>query len=142
METGTVQAATASRATSEALPSVTEFLTDALNASGLSQVEVARRIGIKAPNMINMIKNGKARLPLHHVVPLARLLSIEPSLFLRVWYNEYDPDFLRTLETYLGAVLSDGERDLLAYVRTLTGGTVPPLDAGTKAALRAALARV
>ena len=76
------------------------------------------------------------------MVPLARLLSIEPSLFLRVWYNEYDPDFLRTLETYLGAILSDGERDLLAYVRTLTGGTVPPLDASTKAALRAALARV
>lgn len=57
-----------------------------------TQTEIARAAGFNSPNMLSMIKMGKAKLPLKRVPALSRELSIpKEELLLLVLEQDY-PD--------------------------------------------------
>lgn len=57
-----------------------------------TQTEIARAVGFKNPNMLSMIKNGKAKLPMKWVPGLCRELSIPTEELLLLAMNEEYPD--------------------------------------------------
>ena len=54
-----------------------------INDSDKSQVRLSEELGYDNQNMITMIKQGKTRVPLEKVVPLARALDVDPSALIQ-----------------------------------------------------------
>lgn len=63
---------------------VARFLTGVINSSPKSQVEIARDIGFEKPNMITMIKQGRTKLPISKVLPVADSLDLNARELLTV----------------------------------------------------------
>ena len=74
-----------------------------IECSGLSQTEIARKLGYSNPNMITLFKTGRTRVPAGKVAPLAYLLDQDPGAMLRLWFSVYEPDVLPDLERHFGA---------------------------------------
>lgn len=102
---------------------VAEFITHQIRVSGKSQVEIAQELGYTKPNIITMFKQGKTRIPLDKVGPLAKALEIDPALLLKKVMGEYMPDTLAALQSVLdGLQLTHNERELIAAYRQITKG--------------------
>ena len=102
---------------------VAEFITHQIRVSGKSQVEIAQELGYPKPNIITMFKQGKTRIPLDRVGPLAKTLEIDPALLLKKVMGEYMPDTLAALQGVLdGLQLTHNERELIAAYRQITKG--------------------
>lgn len=72
-----------------------------INDSDKSQVKLAEELGYDNQNMITMIKQGKTRVPLEKVVPLARALGVNPSMLIQAWFTAYMPAALASIEPYM-----------------------------------------
>ena len=70
------------------------FLARAIDASGLSQREIARRSGLRKPNMISMMRTGGSPVPLARIPELARVLDVDVEAFMRCALAEYSPEVL------------------------------------------------
>lgn len=64
---------------------------------GLTQTEVARRMGFAAPNIISMIESGRTKVPVERAVEFAKLYGLDPWKVLRRALVELRPD----IETHL-----------------------------------------
>ncbi|WP_248411263.1 helix-turn-helix transcriptional regulator, partial [Aliiroseovarius sp. S2029] len=51
-------------------------LSDAIDASGLTQREIADRVGFNHPNVLSMMKQGVTRVPLQRIPALAQTLGM------------------------------------------------------------------
>lgn len=103
--------------------SVAEFITHKIRVSGKSQVEIASELGYDKPNIITMFKQGRTRIPLDKVGPLAKALEINPALFLKKVMGEYMPETLAALQSVLdGLQLTQNELELIAAYRQTTKG--------------------
>jgi hypothetical protein len=80
---------------------VAEFLTKVINASGKTQTEICYEIGYTKPNIITMFKQGKTKVPLDKIGPLARSLGVDGRDFFRMVLGEYMPETLRAIEPYM-----------------------------------------
>lgn len=89
--------------------------------------------------MLSMIKHGKSRLPLERVPALAEALEIDPALLFRLALSENWPGYERTVVQIFGGVLNEEERMMIEYLRHITGGNVPKLNARLERAFRAAI---
>jgi hypothetical protein len=96
-----------------------------IELSDKTQVQIAEDIGYDNPNMITMFKQGKTRVPLIKVVPLARSLGADPAEFLHEWMDAYMPGILATLEPLIGMPLTANEIAWVQRLRKLFG-RVPP----------------
>lgn len=102
---------------------VAEFITQQIRISGKSQVEIARELGYEKPNIITMFKQGKTRIPLEKVGPLANALNIDPLQLLIKVMGEYMPDTLAALQSVLaGLQLTKNEYELLNSYRQFAKG--------------------
>lgn len=102
---------------------VAEFITHQIRVSGKSQVEIASELGYDKPNIITMFKQGRTRIPLDKVGPLAKALKIDPALFLKKVMGEYMPETLAALQSVLdGLQLTQNELELIAAYRQMTKG--------------------
>ncbi len=102
---------------------VAEFITHQIRISGKPQVEIARELGYPKPNIITMFKQGKTRIPLDKVGPLAKALEIDPALLLKKVMGEYMPDTLAALQSVLdGLQLTQNERELIDAYRQVAKG--------------------
>lgn len=54
---------------------IAQFIADRIKATGQLQKDIAKNVGFDAPNMMTMLKQGRTRLPLDKVVPMARALE-------------------------------------------------------------------
>ncbi len=72
-----------------------------INDSDKSQAKLAEELGYDNQNMITMIKQGKTRVPLEKVVPLARALGVNPSMLIQAWFTAYMPAALASIEPYM-----------------------------------------
>lgn len=61
-------------------------------AAGLSQLELAKRLGFKYYTFISQIENGFGRVPSDAMRPWAENLGVNPSAFARRLLSFYDPD--------------------------------------------------
>ena len=65
--------------------------------AGLSQIELAERLGLKYYTFISQVENGFGRVPTDSMEAWARALGADPSDFARQLLSFYDPELYRLL---------------------------------------------
>lgn len=102
---------------------VAEYLTQQINMSGKSQIEIAEDVGYAKPNVITMFKQGKTRLPINKVPAFAKSLGVDPIHFLRIALSEYMPETWDVIEEcFGGSMISEEEKQVLDIIRTVAQG--------------------
>jgi transcriptional regulator with XRE-family HTH domain len=104
-----------------------------------TQAQVAKEAGFPHPNMLSMVKHGKSRLPLERVPALAEALEIDAALLFRTVLAENCPGYERVVIRIFGAVLTEEERDMIAFIRHVSGGEIPQLNRRLEKAIKDAL---
>jgi transcriptional regulator with XRE-family HTH domain len=66
-------------------------------AAGLSQIQLAQRLGLKYYTFVSQIENGFGRVPTESMEDWARALGVEPNTFARRLVGYYDPTLYRLL---------------------------------------------
>jgi len=93
------------------------MLAQAIEASDLTQREIADRTGFQKANVISMLKSGEMRVPLERIPALSRALGMDERAFLLVAIEEYHPGVHEVLVETLGLPLSDAELGILTMFR-------------------------
>lgn len=107
--------------------SVAEYLADQIEQSPKSQLEIAEEAGFETPNIITMFKQGKTKIPLIRVGPLAIALGINPRHLLRRVLEEYMPETWHAVEESLGhLILSADEENLVRTAREMEIPSLAP----------------
>ena len=65
--------------------------------AGLSQADLAERLGYRYYTFISQIENGFGRVPSESMEAWARALNVSPRGFARTLLGFYDPDLYRLL---------------------------------------------
>ena len=94
-----------------------DMLAKAIDASNLTQREIADRAGFQHANIISMLKSGETRVPLYRIPALARTLGMDERLFLMAAIAEYHPGVHEVLVDVLGLPLSDAELGIVTMFR-------------------------
>lgn len=81
-----------SKAPAKPRTTVAEYLTAQIDLCGKSQLEIAREVGFEKPNVVTMFKQGKSKLPISRVEPMARALGVDPTFLYSLCMQEYEPD--------------------------------------------------
>lgn len=79
--------------------SVADYINLQLEACGKAQYEVAREVGFDKPNVMSMIKQGKTKLPLAKIGPMARALGVDPVHLFQLTLSEYMPETWEAIES-------------------------------------------
>ena len=101
---------------------VARFITERIEATAKLQKDVATKAGFDKPNMITMIKQGRTRLPLDKVGPMAMALETDPVALLQMCMEEYQPKTWAAIAPFMEMVLTEDERRLLTSLRASVGG--------------------
>jgi transcriptional regulator with XRE-family HTH domain len=97
---------------------VAAFLTRQIALCGKSQIDIARAAGYNKPNIITMFKQGRTKVPLAKVGPLATAIGIDPGYLFQLVLQEYAPETWEAIEAVLlPTLLAKHELDLLAAHR-------------------------
>jgi transcriptional regulator with XRE-family HTH domain len=73
------------------------WLKELRTRAGLSQVELAARLGLKYYTFISQVENGFGRVPTDQLESWARALGQEPPAFTRKLLSYYEPELYRLL---------------------------------------------
>ena len=73
------------------------WLKELRNQAGLSQVELAERLGLKYYTFISQVENGFGRVPTDAMEGWAVALGVPPPEFARRLLAYYDPELHRLL---------------------------------------------
>lgn len=92
-------------------------LAKAIEASDLTQREIADRIGYQHANVISMLKTGEMRVPLERIPALARTLGMDERELLLSAIEEYHAGVYEVLVETLGLPMSDAELGILTMFR-------------------------
>jgi hypothetical protein len=94
---------------------------------------------LASADMVSMIKRGTARVPWAYVPALAAAIEADPAELFRVAVADYHPEAHSVIGQIFGTIVTKNERDFLAVLRGVFGGSVPVLTGGIEAALNNAL---
>lgn len=101
---------------------VAEFIADRLAEIDKTQREVAEACGFDQPQIITLFKQGRTKVPLDRVGPLAKALDVDPAHLLRLAMQEYLPETWNAIEEILhSTVLTKNELELIRKYRQVTG---------------------
>ncbi len=90
--------------------------------SGVAQKDIAEALGYENPNVITMFKQGKTKLPINKVGPLAKVLGVDPVHLLRLVMTEYCPDTFQAIQHLIGqSLVTANEMALIEIVRKTCG---------------------
>lgn len=99
--------------------SVAEYITAQIMLCGKDQVQIAQECGFNKPNVITMIKQGKTKVPLERIGPLAKSLGIDPVFLFKMVIGEYLPTLMESIEAILdGPVLTINEMEFIEVIRS------------------------
>lgn len=102
--------------------SVAAYIQLQIAVSGVSQKQIAEALGYDNPNVITMFKQGKTKVPLNKVGPLATVLGVDPVHLLRLVMTEYCPDTWQAIQHLIGrSLISTNEMALIEVVRKACG---------------------
>ena len=73
------------------------WLKELRSNAGLSQVELAERLGLKYYTFISQVENGFGRVPTDAMEGWAQALDVPPPEFARKLLSSYDPELYRLL---------------------------------------------
>lgn len=93
------------------------MLEKAIEASELTQREIADRAGFKHANIISMLKSGETRVPLNRIPALTQTLGMNEREFLILAIQEYHPGVHEVLVDILGLPLSEAELGIVTMFR-------------------------
>jgi len=65
--------------------------------AGLSQIELAQRLGLKYYTFVSQVENGFGRVPIESMEAWARALGANPSGFALELLSYYEPELYRLL---------------------------------------------
>ena len=66
-------------------------------AAGLSQIELAQRLGLKYYTFVSQVENGFGRVPTESMQAWAQAVGVKPQAFARRLLSYYDPELHRLL---------------------------------------------
>ena len=115
------------------------MLSDAIEASDLTQTEISNRAGFKHPNVLTMMKQGLTRVPLQRIPALAQALGMDQSAFLLLAIEEYHSGVYEILTDVLGVPFSDAEQGLVVLFRMANLNADIELEGPLKRAFEAVL---
>lgn len=101
---------------------VANYIARRIEISGQFQKDIAEKVGFDKPNMITMIKQGKTRLPLDKIGPMAKALEVDPVQLLKLCMEEYHPNTWKAIAPFLESAMTSDERRLLNALRAWVGG--------------------
>jgi transcriptional regulator with XRE-family HTH domain len=106
--------------------------------SAKTQTAIATEAGFRTPNMLAMIKNGSAKLPLDRAPGLAKALDCDPAMLFRMAVEQLAEDTTSlAIDQIFGAVITDNEAVWLATIREASNNTDPSMTAKAQKAIRA-----
>ena len=73
------------------------WLQQARKRAGLSQIELAERLGLKYYTFVSQVENGFGRVPTESMEAWAQALDLVPAEFARHLLSYYDPELHRLL---------------------------------------------
>ena len=73
------------------------WLQEQRKRAGLSQIELAQRLGLKYYTFISQVENGFSRVPSDSMEPWALALNIAPAEFARHLLGFYEPELHKLL---------------------------------------------
>lgn len=65
--------------------------------AGMSQIQLAERLGYKYYTFIAQVENGYGRVPTEGMEAWAQALGVKPAAFARQLLSHYDPELYRLL---------------------------------------------
>jgi transcriptional regulator with XRE-family HTH domain len=68
------------------------WLQERRKAAGLSQIELAARLGLKYYTFVSQVENGFGRVPIDSMEAWARALDLAPAAFARHLLGCYEPE--------------------------------------------------
>ncbi|MDP2787085.1 MAG: hypothetical protein Q8O79_03290 [Pseudomonadota bacterium] len=120
---------------------VARLISERIDATEQLQKDIAMKAGFDKPNIITMIKQGKTRLPLDKVGPMAQALEIDPVQLLEMCLEEYQPATWKAIAPYMKSAITQDELSLLTALRASVGGPyLLALSDGAKAHLESFIA--
>lgn len=101
---------------------VAQYVDQQVNLCGKSQLDIAREAGFNKPNIITMIKQGKTKLPMAKIGPMAKALCVDPVYLFQLAMREYEPDTWEALEEFIfkAPILSQNEIEIVEIIRQST----------------------
>jgi hypothetical protein len=107
-----------------------------------TQTAVAIEAGFRTPNMLAMIKNGSAKLPLDRVPGLARALDCDAAMLFRMAVEQLAEDTTSlAIDQIFGSIITDNEAAWLATIREASNNSDPGMTAKAQKAIRAIFGR-
>jgi transcriptional regulator with XRE-family HTH domain len=73
------------------------WLKELRGRAGLSQIELAEKLGLKYYTFISQVENGYGRVPTESMEAWGRSLGVDPSEFARKLVSFYDPQLYKLL---------------------------------------------
>lgn len=73
------------------------WLKELRQRAGLSQIELADRLGFKYYTFVSQIENGFGRVPTESMEAWARNVGADPAKFTRELLSHYEPELYRLL---------------------------------------------
>lgn len=73
------------------------WLKDLREQAGLTQMEVASRLGFKYYAFVSQVETGFSRLPTEKIEAWAQVMGVEPRQFARRLISFYEPELHRVL---------------------------------------------
>lgn len=73
------------------------WLQEKRRSAGLSQMELAQRLGLKYYTFVSQVENGFGRVPSESMEAWALALGLVPAEFARHLLSYYDPELFRLL---------------------------------------------
>lgn len=116
-----------------------QYIAHQIDASALTQREIAAVLGYDRPNIITMFKQGTTKVPLEKVPALAKVLGLDPAHLLSLAMKEYAPEVYKTIQETFGRTVSENEYAIVEAIREITREQDLPLTNELKGKLRAAL---
>lgn len=103
---------------------VATFIAGRIETSGQLQKDIAEKVGFEKPNMITMVKQGKTRLPIDKIGPMAQALEIDPVALFAMCMEEYHPSTWKAIAPFLESAMTADERRMLGAIRSAVGGPI------------------
>lgn len=73
------------------------WLKSAREAAGLTQAEVAERVGLRYYTFVSQVESGVGRVPIESQAAWAEALGLDPGDFARALLRFYEPELFRLL---------------------------------------------
>lgn len=104
-------------------PTVAGYLSEKINDSGKTAEAIASAIDYGNVNVIQGFMRGSVKVPANMILPLARVLEVDPVYLLRLVLSEYMPDVLTAIDDCVpAALLTKTELGLVEAYRETSNG--------------------